>query len=485
MIPDELEAAAAPRWVAAFRAYKWNDDIASLAKRFFANCPGARHVVLLNEEHGPIDVGSYETVSHGRDFSAWGLPERPSGQSPWYNSDYVYCQLRLHLPDHDYYLVSESDVAVNGPFEPVVRHAAANRIDAVVHQLGPVDPRWAHHPAALAQRDPLRCFLFVCLFSGRALDTILAGRQTLARHPDFAARPWPIVESFVPTILRDAGMRIAEMSLFFDTLFLRYRPFLPLSSPHASRPRSLAHPVLGPADLATALLYDQPPRDFFRRGSVLNAVLSREPLDRASPPLIDAFARSGDHAGVALLHAELRARGLPFPHRADLAYAKPALLSSASQWSRGHDPALDAAGANGAVLHPECAFHTDREVEAWWHVDLLDPCLVHRVSITNRVDVAERFRRFAIDTSLDGSAWQERHRKNDDAPVSGDDAAPHCVAFPEPVSARFVRIRRLGPPDYLHLRRVRVFGEPLPFPAASPPAETSSTAALAVATIAA
>ena len=188
-------SSAARPYVAAFRAYKWNADIASLAERFFGHCPGARHVVLLNEEGGSIDVGAWEKVSHTQDFSEWGLPERPHGQSPWYNGDYTYILLRQRLPDHDHYLVVESDVAVNLPLGPMVEGAAAREIDAVVHHLSPVHPDWLHHAASLAQPDAWRCFLFTALFSGRALDTLLAARLDLARHPEAASRPWPIVES--------------------------------------------------------------------------------------------------------------------------------------------------------------------------------------------------------------------------------------------------------------------------------------------------
>ena len=451
-------SSAAQPYVAAFRAYKWNADIASLAERFFSHCPGARHVVLLNEEGGSIDVAAWEKVSHTQDFSEWGLPERPHGQSPWYNGDYTYILLRQRLPDHDHYLVVESDVAVNLPLGPMVMEAAAREIDAVVHHLSPVHPDWLHHAASLAQPDAWRCFLFTALFSGRALDTLLAARLDLARHPEAASRPWPIVESFVPTALRNADLRFAELSDFADTSLLRYRPFLRLHDPATHRPGTLAHPVLGTADLTRALLYDQPPHDYFRPGTAMHEALAGQDPAEVAPELIDGFARHGDHAGVARLHAVLAAHGLAFPHRADLAYAKPALISSTSPWSRGNDAALDAAGANGAVLHAECAFHTDGEPSAWWQVDLLEDCVVDRVEIVNRGTMTERFVRFVVESSRDGAHWATRHLKHDDRPVSSDADAPWAIDLPDPFIARLVRVRRLGAPECLHLRRVRLFG---------------------------
>ena len=89
--------------------------------------------------------------------------------------------------------------------------------------------------------------------------------------------------------------------------------------------------------------------------------------------------RQGQHDGVARLHTEMIYHGLRFPHHVDLAYGKPALISSVSPWSRGNDPRLDAIGANGVTLHDVCAFHTDSEASPWWQVDLLEDCLIERV----------------------------------------------------------------------------------------------------------
>ncbi len=206
-----------PRYVAAFRAYEWTADIALLAQRYFDNCPGARHVVLMNEANGPIDVGGYEKVSHGDDFSAFGLPERPVGRSLWFNADYSYAFLRHALPDYDHYIISESDVAVNLSLERMVRYAAEHEVDAILHQLQPAAPDWHWYQEALAQDEPWMAYVFICLFSGRALDAMLEARQALARAVEAGTvECWPIVESFIPTVLRARAMRFAEVGLFAE-----------------------------------------------------------------------------------------------------------------------------------------------------------------------------------------------------------------------------------------------------------------------------
>lgn len=464
-----VDPAGRPSYVAAFRAYRWNADIASLAERFFSNCTDARRVVLLNEEHGEIDVGPWEKVAHGKDFDELGLPERPVGRSPWHNSDYVFAFLGRRLPDYDYYLIVESDIAFNVTGDSVVRYAVRKGADAVLHHITPVHPEWLHYEAATVQPDPLRSFVFASLFSKRALESLLSARLTLARHPEFAVRPWPICESFIPTALRDAGLQMAELSGVCDTTRLRYRPFLSLRDPHVTRPGTVAHPVLGTGDLVRSLLYDQPAFDYFRPGSTMHGFLSAEPLDVVAPALIEGFIRQLDHRSVARMHGELTKAGLRFPHHSDLAYGKPALISSVSDWSRGSDPELDAAGANGFVFHDVNGFHTDSEPSAWWQVDLLEECVIDRVEIVNRVTMSERFVRFVVESSRDGRHWSVRHLKYEDDPVSSDASAPWSIDLPDPFLARFVRVRRLGDPDCLHLRRVRLFGRVLSAPEARSP----------------
>ena len=84
--------------------------------------------------------------------------------------------------------------------------------------------------------------------------------------------------------------------------------------------------------------------------------------------------------------------------------------------------------------------------------------MIDRVEIVNRASMSERFVRFAVDSSRDGARWFSRHAKEDDVPVSGDASAPWAIDVLDPFVARLVRIRRLGAPDCLHLRRVRLFG---------------------------
>jgi F5/8 type C domain len=140
-----------------------------------------------------------------------------------------------------------------------------------------------------------------------------------------------------------------------------------------------------------------------------------------------------------------------------LSRGKPALISSLSQWSWTKDLALEASGANDGRINGLCGFHTAREVNPWWQVDLEAICAVNRIEIYNRLDQKSRLVNLNILSSLDGLSWRCLHAKRDDKPFGGADGDLWQVEFPTPVEARLVRIEALGD-TYLHLDQVEVYG---------------------------
>lgn len=454
-----------PSYVAAFRCYAWDDDIAELARRFFAACPSARHVALVDETNGPIAIPEYEKISHTEDTSCFGLPNVPRGQSLWFNGDYGIYFLKQALPGFDYYLLSESDLAVNICCEPLIEQAAGRGVDLIAHRIEKAGPDWWWYQGALEVfPEPWRAFLFFMVLSGRAIDILLAQRQQLAAR--FAAGEfgaWPICESFVATVLASVpGVRFAEVSEFAAVENLNFRPRIPLRDARANQPGSLVHPVLGSKRLIASLLSEHNPRDFFERDSVLFAELRGEPFAAIAPLLREALIRSREHAALHLLEKQMAKSGMlaPEPER-DLAYRKPALSSSVSGWSHFADAQRDACGANGETLPDDYGFHTRKEANPWWTVDLLREYLIDEIRIVNRRTSPDRFRTFSIESSRDSAAWVTRFAKLDMDDVSSDPERPWTFAFADPFCARYVRIRLLGN-QFLHLRRVQIFGRALP-----------------------
>jgi hypothetical protein len=226
---------------------------------------------------------------------------------------------------------------------------------------------------------------------------------------------------------------------------------------HATRDHAAALPGAPSSQrLIERLLARHPPREFFRRGSELcEGLLRQAPHGDIVEPLRRAFARERDHVSIALLYKEAALQGWGIPPSDDLAYCKPAVTSSVCRWSRYMDPERDACGANGES--PE-AFHTDKERDPWWMVDLLEECWIEQVAIVNRGSEPQRFRTFRIDTSSDCDHWTTRFTQAEPRDVSSDPDAPLRLWF-EPFPARFVRIVLLGM-EPLHLQRGQVFGRP-------------------------
>ena len=139
----------------------------------------------------------------------------------------------------------------------------------------------------------------------------------------------------------------------------------------------------------------------------------------------------------------------------NLALGKPATQSSTSPWSSNPNWEIDASVANNGDTGGK-VFHTQRETDPWWQVDLLDVFDVHKVVIYNRPDFAERLTHFSILGSQDAAAWSPLYRKTDDR-VFGADGQPFVADIEGGCRARFVRIRLDGY-NCLHFRECQVYG---------------------------
>ncbi len=447
-------------YVAAFRAYDWSPDIEALAHRFFAACPGARHVVLADETRGPLPNQPFEKVSHTDDTSRFGLPNHPQGRSLWYNVDYGLYFLAEALPGYDYYVVSESDLAVNLPLTDMVETARRESIDFIARDCRPADPEWiAQFGGAEVFVSPWRSLLFFMVLSARAIALLLAARQMLARRRlEGQVAIWPFCEMFVPSVLvKMQGVTMADVARFADVENLNYRPRVSINDPRSSAPGSLVHSVLGSDKFIAETIEDLGATTYLQPGTKLHQELRYEPPERVIAQVRAEFIKTGDRVSLAALDQAHPERSAPPMSSSDIALGKPALSSSVSAWSRHPDPARDAGVANGATLPDDFAFHTDLEDRPWWIVDLTEEYVVDAVEIVNRAAIPDKFRQFTIESSRDGQGWHTRLTKWTLEPVSADPAQPWRLDLSDPFVARFVRIRLLGR-DTLHLRRVRIFG---------------------------
>jgi hypothetical protein len=447
-------------YVAAFRAYSWDEDIETIAKRFFANCPGGRHVVLLDETKGPIDIGPYEKISHTIDTSEYQLKAYPKDfYSLWFNCDYGIYILRARMPGYDYYILSESDLAVNLCLDPVIEDVRRKQIDFVARDFCPAEPEWGFYPnASKAFRNPWKVYLFFMIVSARAADFLHEKRVDFAERFDQGeVTGWPFCEAWVPSTLREHdGMRLADIEDYALVDNLRYRPRVSLNDPAANKPGSLVHSVIGPTNIVSVLIDEYGAEEYFRPQSRMRWILRHDPLDAVLAAVRAAFLRNNDGRYLYLL--EVLKRQIDGEESCfDIALLKPALSSSVSLWSHHYTADRDAAGANAIDISPDYGFHTHKENNPWWQVSLLGSFRINEIRIVNRPKLELRFTRFKIDSSIDGENWDCRYKKDDDIVVSSQVEEPWVQKFSPAFSACFVRITLLGE-DCLHLRRVQVFG---------------------------
>lgn len=142
-----------------------------------------------------------------------------------------------------------------------------------------------------------------------------------------------------------------------------------------------------------------------------------------------------------------------------LSQNKPCQQSSISEWSVGDSVEEDAGRAVNGVFTGGSAFHTGREVNPWWMVDLEAEHDISVVCIYNRCDSSGcigRVRNIKIDVSFNGDEFYEVYRKDDGKSLGGIISQP--LAVPLHCRARFIKITLLAH-DYFHLDQVEVFGE--------------------------
>jgi len=123
----------------------------------------------------------------------------------------------------------------------------------------------------------------------------------------------------------------------------------------------------------------------------------------------------------------------------------------------------DAAGAVDGVKDGKYAFHTDRQPNPWWQVDLRQPVPIGRIVVYNRLDYALGLHNadtLLVLASDEGKTWRRVH-ENQGKHFGGVSGAPPLdVTFPAGnVKARFVRLTIPSPqPIWFHLDEVEVFG---------------------------
>lgn len=120
-------------------------------------------------------------------------------------------------------------------------------------------------------------------------------------------------------------------------------------------------------------------------------------------------------------------------------------------------PDQDAIGACDGIKDGTWGFHTDRQENPWWQIDLGESTPPGRVVVFNRCDFAERAARLIVLLSDDGKTFRQVYQ-HDGTPFFGHtDGRPLIVEF-DGATARYVRLQQPGR-DYFHLDEVEVYAQ--------------------------
>lgn len=140
----------------------------------------------------------------------------------------------------------------------------------------------------------------------------------------------------------------------------------------------------------------------------------------------------------------------------DVSYQKPASQSSFSIWSTSNN---ESANALSGPLPSSFSFHTDREINPWWVVDLMGVFPIDFIRVFNRQDAEfGRARTLKIEVSVEtNDEWTTVYSSLDHfdkiPPIT-----PLELYFESRIYARYVRCSLSGF-ESLHLAKIQVFVE--------------------------
>jgi FkbM family methyltransferase len=133
------------------------------------------------------------------------------------------------------------------------------------------------------------------------------------------------------------------------------------------------------------------------------------------------------------------------------ALGKLAEQSSRSMWSTGRE----SEGATNGQVTGSFGFHTDKEQNPWWKLDLGAVIPIHEIRIFNRMGMCKsRSKSIQVFLSNDGESWELIHDQ-DGKVFGGIDGRPLRILLKD-ISGRYVKLM-LNDFEYLHLDEVQVY----------------------------
>jgi hypothetical protein len=244
-----------------FRTTAWDDGVCEMARRAQACCASGNFVVAADETEGPVPVTLYPKFIHDDDFSNLSLPKYPKGRVVSWNADFLLYAVREGLVETDYYVMLEYDVLLNCDMDGIIARCAQGGVDFAARDLKYLsETHWSRASVRELSTEPWTALIPFIIVSGRAVDTLLQSRQSMALGlSQGRIRHWPYCETFIPTVMaQQPGMVMSDVGNFVDVDLLRARPVLNLLDPQLNKQGIVAHPVMSGARFIKAVLASEP-----------------------------------------------------------------------------------------------------------------------------------------------------------------------------------------------------------------------------------
>jgi hypothetical protein len=243
-----------PRTVVLIRAHFMSEKLLHLI-RMLKEGVGYDLRVCADETEGPLDLPRELVLSHNTELCArLGLVESiHNAPLLWYFGDYALYCAHHYIPDYDYYIMIEYDVAfVRGnvyALESLISQLGDARHDLVATFFRRAVPDWVWSKTCGNWfRDVYGIFFPLVVLSKRALQYLYDWRKCEAANPSESG-PYVFCEAFVPSALMAAGeYRCADLNQVlpgsWDHKSFRCEPAMLLGAlPALGQGIEVAHPV--------------------------------------------------------------------------------------------------------------------------------------------------------------------------------------------------------------------------------------------------
>lgn len=443
-----------------YRTHYWDEDTEYLAHKLYGQSAGFQFFVACDETKGNVNVGNFNKISHTNDPASLGLTSRGEHRpNLWFDADFVFYYLVRSLPEVKYFFLVENDCSLNIKLTELIENVVQNNVDLVGHIFDPKKGDWPQKTISPYYQIKKQMLFPFVMMSRKLILNSQEERVRIKNLHDSNSNeyPWPYCEAFISSYAYShGGFKIMNLSDFYDLSRYKYRPHNYIYSGISNIPNTIVHPVLGKKFLEKRL-EAVPVSEIFDLDSDFSKNLETFPSEISVPLLYTWILKLKDPQKIdSFWQLALKRRWIKLMPRKNIAFTKPALQSSISEWSAEKDIAKDARRVTEAFDYTSKWNHTAIEENPWWQVDLESEEKIKTIVIYPREYFSERMDHFKISISNDGNNWQEIYSKTDDQPIYKGRGVGFVVDLDEYHMARLIRMTVPGK-SAIHLTSFEVF----------------------------